>query len=175
MLLLGGCFAVVLATWSVPTVAQESGDDAKDPAFSQKFWNYLQEADYQEEWSRWPGQNEEFIEGSSPHGAFLKIYINDTVKNNTEDPPVKSLIVKENYNKDKELVAITPMYRVGNDYDPDHNDWFWAKYLPDGSLDKNPKGMSLAGRVAKGADQGCIACHTGAGEDMLFTTDHLSN
>jgi len=166
MLLLGGCFAVVLATWSVPTVAQESGDDAKDPAFSQKFWNYLQEADYQEEWSRWPGQNEEFIEGSSPHGAFLKLYINDTVKNNTEDPPVKSLIVKENYNKDKELVAITPMYRVGNDYDPDHNDWFWAKYKPDGTLFEM-EGMKLSGKV-----EGCINCHSSAkGGDYLFTND----
>ena len=25
---------------------------------------------------------------------------------------------------------------------------------------KNPKGMWLAGRVAKGMDKGCIACHT---------------
>ncbi len=46
------------------------------------------------------------------------------------------------------------------------------KYLPDGALDKNPKGMSLAGRVGKGADAGCIACHLGAGgEDYVFTTD----
>jgi hypothetical protein len=35
-----------------------------------------------------------------------------------------------------------------------------------------PDGMQLAGRVAKGADEGCIACHTGAaGDDYVFTFD----
>ncbi len=31
----------------------------------------------------------------------------------------------------------------------------------------NPKGMKLAGRVAKGMDQGCIACHRSVGGDDL--------
>jgi hypothetical protein len=36
-------------------------------------------------------------------------------------------------------------------------------------LDKNPKGMALAGKIAKGSDAGCIACHVGAdGDDYLF-------
>ena len=59
-------------------------------------------------------------------------------------------------------------------YDPENQDWFWVKYLPDGALDKNPAGMSLAGRVAKGADQGCIACHSGE-EDYLFTTNAIQH
>ena len=51
--------------------------------------------------------------------------------------------------------------------------WFWAKYKKDGSIDKNPKGAKLAGRVAKGKDAGCIACHQGApGEDMVFAFDN---
>jgi hypothetical protein len=33
--------------------------------------------------------------------------------------------------------------------------------------------MSLAGRVAKGADAGCIACHSGE-DDYLFTTDAIA-
>jgi len=171
VLLLGGSLALAVASWSVPTVAQEnqsqeSGGDAKDPAFAQKFWNYLQEADYQEKWSRWPGHEEEFIEGSSPHGAFLKVYVNDQVTGNLESPPTKSIIVKENYNKDKKLVAITPMYRVGNDYDPDHKNWYWAKYKPDGTLFEM-KGMKLSGKV-----EGCINCHSSAkGNDYIFTND----
>ena len=37
---------------------------------------------------------------------------------------------------------------------------------------KNPKGMSLAGRVAKGMPAGCIACHSNAGGgDFLFIND----
>jgi hypothetical protein len=34
--------------------------------------------------------------------------------------------------------------------------------------------MSLAGRVAKGANEGCIACHTSApGKDYVFTHDRF--
>jgi len=70
----------------------------------------------------------------------------------------------------KHLGAITVMFQREAGYDSDNNDWFWVKYLPDGSLDKNPKGMKLAGRVAKGMDVGCIACHSNE-DDYLFTTD----
>ncbi|KPP84625.1 MAG: hypothetical protein HLUCCO07_05865 [Rhodobacteraceae bacterium HLUCCO07] len=68
--------------------------------------------------------------------------------------------------------AHTVMFRREAGYDPDNADWFWVKYLPDGSLDKNPSGTPLAGRVGKGMDEGCIACHAGV-EDYVFTSDHL--
>ncbi|MFT4961818.1 MAG: hypothetical protein ACI92Z_002912 [Paracoccaceae bacterium] len=66
------------------------------------------------------------------------------------------------------------MYRREAGFDTGNQNWFWVKFLPDGSLDKNPKGMRLVGKVAKGADKGCIACHSGE-DDYLFTTDHLMN
>lgn len=74
-----------------------------------------------------------------------------------------TLIVKRNYglkgveegavlmNPSKHLGTTTVMFKRESGYDADNNGWFWAKYLPDGSLDKNIKGMQLAGRVAKGA------------------------
>lgn len=120
-------------------------------------------------------------EGVEPHGKMLEtFYTKATVDGHTGD-----LIVKRNYGPegvtidqvlgepDKHLGAVTVMFRREAGYDADNKDWFWVKYLPDGSLDKNPKGMQLAGRVAKGADAGCIACHSGAGEDYLFTTDAI--
>ncbi len=119
-------------------------------------------------------------EGIAPHGMMLEtFYTTATVGGHTGD-----LIVKRNYgpegvgvnevlaDPDKHLGAVTVMFRREAGYDSDNADWFWAKYLPDGSLDKNPKGMRLAGRVAKGMDAGCIACHSGA-EDYVFTSDHL--
>lgn len=73
------------------------------------------------------------------------------------------------------LKAVTVMYRREKGYDPDNQDWFWAKYGPDGTLDTNPKGIPLAGRVAKGMDAGCIACHAGApGADMVFNHDRFA-
>ena len=122
-------------------------------------------------------------DGMAPHGMMLEtLYSTATVGGHTGD-----LVVKRNYGPEgvtedqvlqdpgKHLGAVTVMFRRDAGYDPDNQDWFWVKYLPDGSLDKNPKGMRLAGRVAKGMDAGCIACHSGAGEDMLFTTDHIGN
>lgn len=119
-------------------------------------------------------------QGQHPHVAVL-----DTVEQEiTVGDHTGIAIVKRNYGgegisvskvaDDPEawLKAVTVMYRREKGYDPDNHDWFWAKYGPDGTLDKNPKGMALAGRVAKGMDAGCIACHSGApGKDMVFNHD----
>ena len=119
-------------------------------------------------------------EGQEPHGmSLITIDGMATVAGHTGP-----LLVKRNYggpgvspeevnaDPDKWLKAITVMFKREEGYDPDTQNWYWAKYLPDGTLDKNPKGMELAGRVAKGADQGCIACHTAApGGDFVFKHD----
>ncbi len=121
-------------------------------------------------------------EGTDPHGMMLEtFYTKATIDGHTGD-----LIVKRNYgpagvtaeevqaDPGKHLGAITVMFRREAGFDADNQNWFWVKYLPDGSLDKNPKGMRLAGKVAKGMDVGCIACHSGAGgDDYLFTTDAI--
>ena len=121
-------------------------------------------------------------EGQHPHGAVLQTIEGQlTVNGHTGD-----VIVKRNYggegvseskvanDPDEWLGAVTVMFRRASGYDPDNANWFWVKYKPDGSLHKNPKGMSLAGRVAKGADKGCIACHGGApGGDYVFNNDRF--
>ncbi len=66
------------------------------------------------------------------------------------------------------------MFKRKKGYDSDNQDWFWVKYTPDGNLHKNPMGIPLAGRVAKGMEKGCIACHSGAdGGDFLFNNTAL--
>ncbi|MBT4939277.1 MAG: hypothetical protein HON14_09115 [Rhodospirillaceae bacterium] len=119
-------------------------------------------------------------EGSEPHGFVLESF-DSTVKIDGREARV---VVKRNYgpkdvgveaveaNRAKHLAAVTVMFKRKKGYDPENLDWFWAKYKKDGTIDKNPKGMSLVGRVAKGADTGCIACHKGApGEDMVYIFD----
>lgn len=117
--------------------------------------------------------------GSDPHGAMLETF--HTVLD--LGGHTGHLSVKRNYApasleavqgaREEHLASVTVMYRREAGYDPDNRDWFWAKYLPDGALDRNEAGAALAGRVAKGADQGCIACHAAApGGDYLYTTDN---
>jgi len=121
-----------------------------------------------------------FYEGDEPHGFVLEVFDADlTIGEHTG-----RMVLKRNYgpagveieevsnDPSGHLAATTVMFRREAGYDDDHKNWFWAKYLPNGDLDKNPKGMQLAGRVAKGAEVGCIACHSAApGEDYLFFTD----
>jgi len=115
--------------------------------------------------------------GKPPHGKYLEL-LKSKVSVQGRDGVV---LVKKNYggkkiddedileNHGKFLKSITAMFKREAGYDPKDKDWFWVKYAPDGSVLKNPKGMKLAGRVAKGANKGCIACHSRApGGDFVY-------
>ena len=125
-------------------------------------------------------------EGTPPHGKVLEYLETEFSFAGHTD----LVIVKKNYAGEADpealehavledrmqyLDSVTVMFRRADGYDPDHDNWFWAKYAPDGSLATNPKDMALAGRVAKGADQGCIACHQEAeGGDYIYSHDRLA-
>ena len=147
----------------------------KDVKYAGKLWKALTKAGYVGEDARMSRP----YTGQHPHGAIL-----DTVEGSVKVGFKRmQVIVKRNYGGEgvsiasvandpaKYLGSVTGMLKRPG-YDPETKDWFWAKYLPDGSLDKNPKGMLLAGKVAKGAPKGCIACHSAApGGDMMFLHD----
>lgn len=119
-------------------------------------------------------------EGTEPHGAVLETFkTKATVSGHSGE-----VWVKRNYGgkeidpakvftePQKFLKSTTVMFQRESGYDPDHQNWFWVKYNADGSVQKNPKGLSLAGRVAKGSRRGCIACHKAApGGDYVFSND----
>ncbi len=120
--------------------------------------------------------------GQPPHGKILEA-LDTTI---TVGGHTGVVIVKRNYGGEgvsketvandpaKYLKAVTVMFKRETGYDPENRDWFWAKFKPDGSLHTNPKGMKLAGRVAKGMPMGCIACHKAApGGDYVFNHDRL--
>ena len=80
--------------------------------------------------------------------------------------PHRSVIVKENYGPDGQtLQSLTVMMRVKG-FDPDNNDWWWAKYEPDGSIAK------LGGKRVVGKVSSCAECHsTAEGGDLVFEND----
>lgn len=149
-----------------------SGPDSV--SYSQDLWKALGSAKLINS----PADNPKPYKGVHPHGAVLTTATSEvTIGGHTG-----KVIVKKNYGGEgvstdavagdpaKYLKAVTVMFEREEGYDPEDQNWFWAKYLPDGSLDKNEKGMQLAGRVAKGKPKGCISCHTAApGGDMIFT------
>ncbi|RMG32777.1 MAG: hypothetical protein D6725_16970 [Planctomycetota bacterium] len=133
--------------------------------FERKFWDWLQSVHYRN-WAPVPGQTGEATAGQSPHGAFVKMYLNRTAAGHPNELPNGSIIVKENYGPDgKTLMAVTVMYR-SRGFDPQHGDWYWVKYGADGTV-AYKNAMKLAGRV-----KGCIECHQGAdGGDWAFFND----
>ncbi|MCT7376156.1 cytochrome P460 family protein [Chelativorans salis] len=146
----------------------------EDTAYSQTLWERLNEENLAGD----NAVNTVPYEGTDPHGVILEtLYRDIDVEGHTG-----LVVVKRNYgpegvtvedvqgDRGEHMDSITVMFKREQGYDPENQDWFWAKYLADGSLDQNPQGMSLAGRVGKGADQGCIPCHAQAAEgDYLYT------
>ncbi|MFQ5413552.1 MAG: cytochrome P460 family protein [Phycisphaerae bacterium] len=122
-------------------------------------------------WAAYPGLGG-WQDGRSPHGKVLRYFINSVAAKRPARPGNGAIIVKENYGeRNGPLMAVTVMEKRRG-YDPEDADWFWVKYGPSGDILTNPKGMKLAGRVAKGMPKGCIACHrNAAGGDFLFVND----
>ncbi len=123
------------------------------------FWTHLQASNYRS-WSKWPGKGE-LYRGTEPHGMLLTTYVNalalDALTNGAAMMPAGAVIVKENYMADSTFAAVTAMHKVSG-YDPAHNDWYWAKWDPNGVAE-------VAGRV-----QMCTGCHgANASADYLMT------
>ena len=146
-------FAVPLLSWAYSGMKEQPAADGK------AVWEYITKYKYQE-WPLWPGKGE-LYKGGHPHGALLTTYVSKDAMKVIEGKKGMfddgAFIIKENYSPEKMLGAVTVMYRVKG-YNADAGDWFWAKYKPDGTVEKE-------GKVG-----GCINCHNSKIEnDWVFT------
>ncbi len=147
------------------TYRQTTPQQPREVPFEEKLWDWLQKAQYKN-WGPLPGVTADAYRGEEPHGAALRLYANRVAAGKSSELPLGSILVKENYSEDAQtLMGITVMYRAKG-FDPEHGDWFWAKYEADGRVSQM-NGMPVAGRVGM-----CIECHSGAGgKDFSFAND----
>lgn len=176
-ILIVGIAALLVVNLQSPSTAQRRGGRGSgtrkltQKEFQVAFWSYLTKSrSAYKNWAPFPGKGADIYEGQSPHGAYLRMYANGIAAGDSKKLPNGSIIVKENYGKDKKtLMAVTVMYRTTG-YDPVHNDWYWIKYNPDGTTARTPKDKGnkpIAGRFMS-----CINCHDGAdGKDFAFAND----
>ena len=167
---------LIFALSTTPLFAAEFGEE-RHTNYAKQLWMALEKANL-------VGKNamvSAAYKGLHPHGAVL-----DTVELSIAvDGGRQPVIIKRNYggegvsidavnaDPNKWLQAVTVMVRIPG-YDAMANDWFWAKYLPNGTLDKTPTGVNLAGQVARTPDGagGCIGCHASApGNDFVYIND----
>jgi len=128
-------FASVFVT--AESAEAQSGTKApgqKAAPFEVRLWNWLVKANYRH-WAAPAGETaDKFYPGKSPHGAFIKTHLNRAAAGRQKEFPAGSVIVKENYSKDKKLKAVTVMVK-SKGFDPEHKDWWYAKYMPNGKVE----------------------------------------
>ncbi|MEE9305733.1 MAG: cytochrome P460 family protein [bacterium] len=147
---------VMLVALVLTSYAQAGSGDKR---MARELWQKIQKAKYRS-WATVPGKGTMY-RGQPPHGKFLSTYLNPEavkgMKSKKGVMPEDAIIVKENYKPNRQLAAVTVMYKEPG-YDPMHGDWFWTKFKPDG-------GILKAGKPA-----GCISCHGSVrSNDYIFT------
>ncbi len=144
-----------------------------DVAFAKDLWSAMQRAGLVGK----DAKRTQLRVGTHPHGAILE----SSMETITVNDVTSTLVIKHSYRGNGVTIEqaladpatfledITVMFKREEGYDTANQNWFWAKYNADGSLDATPNGVQLGGRVAKGKPKGCIACHSKAfGNDYLF-------
>lgn len=131
----GRTTAKMAAKNAAKSIAKSTADTSPKP-FEDQFWKYLIGNNYKN-WSPGPGTSGDFYTGQNPHGALLKMYLNRTAAGRSDNFPMGSVIILENYRADKSLKTISVMYRTDG-FDPNANDWYWIEYHPDGTVVKAP-------------------------------------
>ncbi len=152
---------IVLAVMSMVAFSISCTSPGPEPD-GRELYDYITTVNSYQEWKMWPGKGALYPAGP-PHGAFLTTYVTDGAFSEIQGKKGAisdgSIIVKENYTPEKQLDAITVMYKVKG-YDATNNDWFWVKYTANGSI------------VAEGKVETCIQCHSlKRDNDFLYTSD----
>lgn len=187
--LLSGCLAVTMlyacsayeVKNNVPPGDMPLFGNKADIAYAENVWRVM-------EAERMVGPTEvklePFFGGAKPHGMILELVYRNIEVNQHEG----FIVVKKNYdgdgvsvesvrhNRSRYLSSITIMYQRESGYDEDNQNWFWAKYKPDGLLfHKKAEGkkIQLAGKIGKGKtrdeNRACLYCHSSAGGgDYIF-------
>lgn len=124
--------------------------DSDGPSGS-ALYRIITETDPYVEWAQFP-EADGIISSALPHGPLARVHINGPVEaaldNFGGQLPDGSIIVKESFdeNMDESGDSITVMWKVAG-FDPENNDWFWARFAFDGTI------------VAEGNVSGCVNCH----------------
>ncbi len=158
MLLLTFLVLAVISMVAVFTNCTPPGPEAD----GRELYDYITTDNNYQEWKMWPGKGA-LYPAEPPHGAFLTTYVTDAVFSDIQGKKGAisdgGIIVKENYTPEKQLDAITVMYKVKG-YNAAGNDWFWVKYFANGTID-------VEGKV-----ETCIECHSQKREnDFIYTSE----
>lgn len=144
---------------SMPMRRMDRGSAAMPEPTVESVTAHLKAQRYAQSWNFFPGK-QALYRGQVPHGMLLTTYVNDiafkALGAKSASMPYGAILVKENYTPDRQLAAVTVMYK-SKGFNPSAGDWFWSKTAADGKVE-------ASGKVA-----GCIGCHTPSKRDFVLT------
>ncbi len=132
----------------------------KPKASSSNIWKHIKKSDPYVEYAFMPGK-EGLYKPVNPHGYWMQTFINEEALESIEDKRKTfkdgSIIVSENYSKEKELSYILVMFK-DKGYNSKSGDWFWAQFDITGEPVQEAKPVQ------------CISCHSEREEaDFVFS------
>lgn len=141
------------------SIQQQAAGESAVPVAAE-LWEQISGANDYKSWPLLAGTTERQI-SNAPHGDLATIYYSGQDAN---APSSGDILVKELWvGEEVEPQALTVMLKL-EQFDPDNADWFYAKYLLDGTLDTTPSGVPLAGAMEPAPGAACRGCHRGAPE-----------
>jgi hypothetical protein len=174
--------AVLSLAVAAAALAQGSGSSRATPTpprqqtpqeFAANLWRYInREKSPYRQWAAMESTVPDSM--ADPHGAGGKTYVNDVADKDHQKLGYGAILVREEFGDDAEKpIAVSVMYRAKGT-DPKNNDWYWLKFLPDGSVAKSAP--EAGGRLVLGRVASCIECHQkSGGKDLVFFNDAMAD
>jgi len=136
---------------------QEEKTAPGDDVIAQTLWDHFQGARHWQSPEGWDGLPASTLEAEGEHGAYTEIRMNRLAAGTIGgDVLPGGVLVTADYDEDGEtLLQWTAMKKIPG-YDPDNDDWFWARYSPEGEV------------KLKGTLNDCIYCHLN-GTDLVYS------
>lgn len=171
---------VLVIGWTTVAFSQGSGSSRIDAPratrpqtpdeFHNSFWGHIVKKDAA--YNTWKVLSHEKPEDGveNPHSTVSQTYANKIAADDPRNLPVGSILVREDYDDKRKRLSISVMYRV-KAYDKDHGNWYWIKYLENGSVARGTDNKVVAGKMTS-----CSDCHGKAlGKDFVFSNDTLKS
>ena len=173
---------LVVILVAVPAAAQYGRSEQED---AERYGSEEDQDFASDLWSAMDGYREwqiisDYFPPRTHQGVVVRMYYNIVLV----DGAPYHVIAKDSFGKegaersviieapDEHLLVTAVMVQREEGYDPEHNDWFYAAYGPDGSFKKDGEGVAMVGRVGDGTSSSCRGCHVKAGGgDYIFMND----
>ena len=162
LIVIVSAFLAIGCTTNDSDGSQTSESQTGSQVDASELYMQITEEDNYKSWAFMPGTSE-MDPGNGVHGELITVYVSDdalsAIENNEGVMPNGSIILKEGYSSEGELREIVLMQKVDG-FDPEHNDWYWAAYSPDGDV------------LTEGSQPACYNCHSRVKDnDYIFTAE----